>query len=390
MKLSAKRLLLIDRFFWLPHHLAELFSKFFLLPLKRQTDHVFVIKFMGLGSIIRFASLCEQHQVDKSKITMVTFHHHKEICKLFGFRNTFFIRLSDPIDLLIDCTKLFSQIRQVSPSHIVDYERCSHAVSTLRFLLAWWGNCSSLSFEPNRSVQTKNISIYDANKITLEKLFLLGIDQMAKVKSYNSMQTVGVNHDKVLINVNASDFLSARRYPIKLFVETIKMLSSRNGNLEFYLTGASHEFDYVESAVSQLKGIPVYNKSGQWSLSELIDQLSTCYCFITCDSGPIHLSTYLGVPTIALWGPTQPQHFGYDGVNHLHSLSLQLECSPCFKHPTSVPAVACHGRIDCLNNLSPDLIVDKFSSLHAQSSEHRLINFPFERSLSQTSNMELV
>jgi ADP-heptose:LPS heptosyltransferase len=232
--------------------------------------------------------------------------------------------------------------------------------------------------------------IFDANKITLEKLFLLGIDQMAKVTSYYSEQTVEVNRNKILINVNASDFLLARRYPIKLFVETIKMLSSRNSKLEFYLTGSAHEFDYVQTVVTQLNGLPVYNKSGQWSLSELIDELATCFCFITCDSGPVHLATYLGVTTIALWGPTQPKHFGYDRINHLHSLSLQLECSPCFRHPTSEPAVACEGRIDCLNNLSPALIVARFSSLSAESSAHRFVNFPLERLLSQTSNMELV
>jgi len=263
-------------------------------------------------------------------------------------------------------------------------------VSTLRFLLAWWGKSSSISFEPGRSVETKNIKIYDANKITLEKLFLLGIDQMPKVNSQGNTMEVEVNRNKILVNINASDFLSARRYPVKFFVEAVRMLHSKNSELEFYFTGASHEFDYVESAVVQLNGIPAYNKSGSWDMNELIQQLSTCLCFITCDSGPLHLSTHLGVNTIVLWGPTQPQHFGYDGIKHLHSLSLHLQCSPCFIHPASVPSVACQGRIDCLNNLSPTLIVDKVSFLLARSSEHRAVNFPFEWTSSQTSKMELV
>lgn len=46
------------------------------------------------------------------------------------------------------------------------------------------------------------------------------------------------------------------------------------------------------------------------SLAELADRLSTASVFIGNDSGPAHLAAQLGIPTIAMFGPTDPRIWG--------------------------------------------------------------------------------
>ena len=382
MKLSARSLLLIDRLFWLPHQITEFLFKTFASISSDHTEHLFTVKFMGLGSIIRFAALCEHHQVDKSKVTLVTFSQQKEVCTLFGFRKIYFLRTNNLFYFLRDCWNLLSCIRHQRPSCIINFERCSHAVSTFCLLLAWWGKFQTMSFEPNRSVFTKKIIIHPVDEITLEKLFLLGIERMAKTKVHTKTMRVKVHAHKILININASDFLLARRYPVESFAEIIRLLYLQHNKLEFYLTGSPHESQYVDTLMSLLNGFPVYNMAGAWNFQQLIEELSSCALFITGDSGPVHLATYLGIPAIALWGPTQPQHFGYERSRNLFSLSLNLACSPCFKHPASLPAHFCKGRIDCLKNLAPKTIANKASYLIETTSEQRTINFPEKWELS--------
>jgi Glycosyltransferase family 9 (heptosyltransferase) len=374
--MPTRSLLVIDRLFWLPHKLTE-FVYFRTGSFDPRSDYVFVIKLMGMGSIIRFASLCEQHKVDKSKITLITFSRQQEVCELFGFSNLFIIRSKNPFLFLGDCLALFRLVRKRGASYFIDFERCSHAVSTFRLMLALWGKCNSLSFEAGRFVDRGKIVIHPADKISLEQLFQIGIEKMAKA-SIGSASTHLVNTfpKKVLININASDLLLTRRYPIESYAEVVKQLHQTDPNLNFLFTGSAHEFEYVQKLVSKLDGLPVHNQAGKWNLSQLIDELSNCALFISGDSGPVHLGIHLSIPMLALWGPTQPAHFGYRPTKNLIPLSLQLSCSPCFIHPNSKPAIFCKGRIDCLANLSPSLVTQEAIKLLSQSTPQRSINFP--------------
>jgi heptosyltransferase-3 len=65
---------------------------------------------------------------------------------------------------------------------------------------------------------------------------------------------------------------------------------------------------YVGELVRRIPGsrLPPRNLS----LIELADYLRTVRCFIGNDSGITHLAAYLGCPTVALFGPTDPRVWG--------------------------------------------------------------------------------
>ncbi|CAN5422327.1 hypothetical protein BH10BAC4_BH10BAC4_13680 [soil metagenome] len=393
MKITGKTLLRIDRLFWLPHRLSGFLSNVFGKIHKNESNQVLLIKFMGLGSIIHLSSLCNKNNVDRSRVMLLTLEANRPLCDLIGFSNTRFVRTNGLLVFCKDCVRILLSMRQQRPALIIDYERCSHAVGFFRTLLGLIAQSKTLSFEKERTLSTEKRVIYSIKDFNQEELFLKGIEFLPQAISQTSVRKVESNPFKILININASNYLLARRYSIDRFAEVIRELHEWNPLLEFYLTGSTEEKSYVELLEKQLTGLPIKNVTGKWDLEKLQKELLTSSLFITCDSGPLHLAVELGASTIAVWGPTQPEHFGYEKIDHLHNISLRLRCAPCFKHPASDPAYACHGRIDCLKELSSTIITNKakhiLSSKQSDSGQQNALTSTFGEGLSVTNDVKL-
>jgi ADP-heptose:LPS heptosyltransferase len=57
--------------------------------------------------------------------------------------------------------------------------------------------------------------------------------------------------------------------------------------------------------------------------------LRTCDLLLTNDTGTMHLAAFLGVPTVAIFGSTEPLLTGPLGPNH-RIIRQHVSCSPCF------------------------------------------------------------
>src|SRR5438477_337042 len=71
------------------------------------------------------------------------------------------------------------------------------------------------------------------------------------------------------------------------------------------------------------------NRIGQTTLGELIDELSACDLLLTNDTGTMHLAALLRMPTISIFGSTEPLRTGPLGRGH-RIFRHHVECSPCF------------------------------------------------------------
>jgi ADP-heptose:LPS heptosyltransferase len=99
--------------------------------------------------------------------------------------------------------------------------------------------------------------------------------------------------------------------------------------------------------------------SGEIPLRCLPVLLSKASAMITNDSGPMHIAAALGVPTIAMFGPTSARRTGPYGAGH-HVLAGQVSCSPCFSR------VCRHDpALECLHLIKPTQVVDVMRPLLA-------------------------
>lgn len=143
----------------------------------------------------------------------------------------------------------------------------------------------------------------------------------------------------VVVNPNASDLLLERRWPTEKWVELITQLAARGEQL--VLVGSKGEVAYVNEILSQVPASArprVVDTAGKLSLTELFALIKGATCVITNDTGPMHFAIALDRPTVCLFGPSNPHHYGSRKSN-VETVYHPVYCSPCV-HEIDLPPCA--------------------------------------------------
>lgn len=97
------------------------------------------------------------------------------------------------------------------------------------------------------------------------------------------------------------------------------------------------------------------NFAGATSLSEFIELTGACEVFLTNDSGPMHIASALGIPTVAVFGATDDEATGPTGeVSRV--VREPVECSPCLLRE-------CPIDHRCMTRVSVDRVAETALSL---------------------------
>ncbi len=115
------------------------------------------------------------------------------------------------------------------------------------------------------------------------------------------------------------------------------------------LFGAASERD-VSARVAA--GIPQggINLAGRSAIGELPALFARCHLFIGNDSGAMHVAAAVGLPVVAIFGPTDP-HGTAPVTPQLTIVQQRVACSPCFLR---------HCPLDhrCMTRVSVDAVLD--------------------------------
>ena len=108
------------------------------------------------------------------------------------------------------------------------------------------------------------------------------------------------------------------------------------------------------------------NLMGKTSIKELIALLRRVRLLITNDSGPMHLAAALGIPVLALFGPTDPVMTGPYAVGHV-VLRSGIPCSPCLSRRCHNPTM-----LECLTTITPTQVIRQALTILHVSPEEEL------------------
>lgn len=176
----------------------------------------------------------------------------------------------------------------------------------------------------------------------------------------------------IVVNPNASDLLLERRWPIENVTEAIMRLVSA-GN-QVVLIGSPSEARFVQNLFERLPEPArhrVVNTAGRLTLGELLALLEESACVLTNDTGPMHMAIALQRPTVCLFGPANPEHYGQQ-LRFVEIFYARVFCSPCLYEADEPP---CNGNNICMQRIDPRAVTEaverlmhaNFPALNAQS-----------------------
>jgi heptosyltransferase II len=146
---------------------------------------------------------------------------------------------------------------------------------------------------------------------------------------------------KIVIHAAAS--LPAKQWPLDRFSAVMRVLQRQYG-AHFIYTGAREDaalYDEIEKQ-GPFDGL---NLCGVTSLRENISIYRGSNLFFGVDSGPMHMAAAVGVPAVALFGPTDERKWGPWGEGH-QVITRRLSCYPCKPHKCA--------NNECMKRISVD------------------------------------
>lgn len=178
--------------------------------------------------------------------------------------------------------------------------------------------------------------------------------------------------------INVYPMFNYKRWNLEGWINLISWLNKSKG-LEIVLTGgnSSDELGYISLLRQSLPNDSI-NIAGKVSLSGVAYLLSKASVYIGLDTAVTHMAAALGIPTIALYGPTNPVKWGpmpnnvsFSGkspykrkgsqiVKNVFLLQGQGDCVPCHEE-------GCDRNVrsfsKCLQEISADAVIEAVETM---------------------------
>lgn len=160
--------------------------------------------------------------------------------------------------------------------------------------------------------------------------------------------SIGLHMDRPIFGIHAGGLYGrAKHWGDARYVEIVKRL--RLEGFDVVLLTSPGEREQAERISTTCNGVPMVGHDGD--VLELAAALSHLAAIITNDSGPLHVAAALSVPSVSIFGPTDPGRTVIPGASRV--IRATIDCQPCYQRD-------CPLRThQCMNDVSVD---DVFSA----------------------------
>lgn len=345
------------------------------MPSPCHARRVVIAKFEGLGSIVYAAGLVAALRRTLPNIEEVVFFTQET--------NRDFVSRIDGVDKVVGLntqnlmTAFWTWFRALSLCRAdlyIDLEVYSHfSAFTATATCSWWRAgffresanyrtglfTHSIFFNANRHISENYLQVLRALDVACSETKVPKLRISAPERERLSAFIDFPSHWKWLaVNPHASDLLLERRWPKELFARAIESLLLQNPNLGIIITGSAKENACSEEIVSSIPAKwqkSIRNLSGKLNIGEFLALLEASDVLLTNDTGPLHIALMLGTPTVSLWGPGTPLHYGPQNLSANIVFYQNVFCSPCL-YQTSPPP--CRGDNFCMSSIPVESVVE--------------------------------
>jgi len=180
-----------------------------------------------------------------------------------------------------------------------------------------------------------------------ENFISLNVKQEAKRQAGAQLASAGARAEALRIAVGAgASYGSAKCWPPERFAYVADRLAAEF-DADVILFGTAAETQMTAAIASAMK-CPSIDLAGKTSIADLPPLLSQCHLFIGNDSGAMHVAAAVGLPVVAVFGPTDPG--GTAPVTPRCTIVQEKPyCSPCFLR-------RCPTDHRCMTRVTPDAV----------------------------------
>lgn len=183
------------------------------------------------------------------------------------------------------------------------------------------------------------------------------LEKKEKEKAEQLLKENGLDQAKVLLGINAGAKWPTKMWPKERFIAVTKKTADELG-AKVLIFGGPEESELSEDIAVEI-GEAALSIAGKTSLKESAALIAKCTLFLSNDSGPMHMATAVGVPVVALFGPTV-QAFGFSPKGKSIVIEKELDCRPCSLHGS----IQCpKGHFECMNLIDVDTVFEALKTL---------------------------
>src|SRR3989337_487752 len=199
------------------------------------------------------------------------------------------------------------------------------------------------AYNPDKHAVDRYLDIAEYLKANRSKVeFPISISENEKKRVRGLLKTNGIWEGTPFVVVNLMARWETKQWKVKKFVDLCNEVINRF-SCRVVLVGAFSGKENKE--VVALTNNRAVDLSGKTTLKELTYLMSLSQMLITVDSGPMHIAAAVGVPVIAIFGPTAPWRTGPYGEGHT-VIRKELPCSPCFSKVCKDKGLICMKSIE--------------------------------------------
>jgi len=180
-----------------------------------------------------------------------------------------------------------------------------------------------------------------------ESFITLNVSEHNRARAAEFLAQSGVRPGSLRLAIGAgASYGSAKCWPPARFAELANRLQSQT-DADVILFGTATEGAVTGAIAAEMRRPPI-DLTNETAVADLPALLSQCHLFIGNDSGAMHVAAAVGLPVVAVFGPTDPN--GTAPVTPRCNIVQQKPyCSPCFlRH--------CPTDHRCMRNITADLV----------------------------------
>jgi lipopolysaccharide heptosyltransferase II len=180
-----------------------------------------------------------------------------------------------------------------------------------------------------------------------------GDDNWAKEYMKNNLPA-----GKKILGVLPSGGWASKRCDANKWVEICKAIKKKYDDIVFLILWGPGDESDAEFIKNNLGDEAVLGH--ETNIGKLSALIKNCDLVIANDSGPMHISAALGVPTLGIFGPTNPKAHGPYSPNSDYIIKEDLHCIICNK-------LVCPYKHECMTQLPVEMVLAKVERIVSKS-----------------------